>query len=786
MNILKKINELNNENTILIVADNIKQKLIKLKTKEEIKQAIFYKFKIMSISEFITMATFDVDSNIYLLDEPISLIKEKVKFAKYNLNNINEYLNEFKRDNKKFINENKPFITNMHKYSFFVIGCDIYLKPIFDHYDLSYQVLKIEESSKHIKVKKFLNKTEEVFYLFEDISKRLANRTSIDKIYVANLDTSYYGELIKHSTFYNIPIDFNLPVYLYDISFIKSLLSMDYDSLIKLIKDPNKLNEEFLKIKDIDALYFDNMINELITIINKYSNKYDKYKLMEVIKDDAKNKRIKETYFEAVKFIDVDEILTLKEDEVAYILNARYEAFPNIVKNNDLLTDNDKDMIGYPNSSKVNEAFNKYYENIIKSKNVVYLSFPLKDKYTEFEPSDIISNLLTNGDDFKEIKETDLGRGYAREYYKQRYSKNEGKHLLTHFTGGFNLNKDERDYLINYLNKLNIKLSPTLVTRYLRVPFIYYVESILRISTFQENISVYLGNFFHSLSEVLLTIKFKDVILVKETYHYNEQLNELIIQYINSFNKDEDINYYVYFDEFYKLYFNNVFKKKSDLQIKTLFFVKKNKELFIEALELIINRYLDEDVKEVYIEKEIVVDNVNSKADLIQIYRDNSYSIIDYKSGGRTPYSTIKVVALIDDLLNKQDIELAHLDLIQPLFYSLYLNKLNEKYTFRDVGFYSFFNEKPKINALMTESLNGQFYTLKNERLISYEELDVIYEDLEVLFNRIMKDILNARFEIEVIKDKDNKQNLEKEWYGVYEAVAFFNKNDFLEDEDEE
>ena len=786
MNITKQFNKLNKNNSLLIVPNNIKEKVIKLKTEEEIKRGTIYQFKVLSFSEFINMSTFNAKNDIYLLDEPISSIKEKIKFSQYNLKNENEYLKMFIEENKSLINVNKTFISNLDKYSFFVIGPDVYLKPIFDFYNLSYERFKMKNDQKDLKVKKFLNKTEEVFYLFEDISKRLKSGADINKIYIANADESYYGEFVKHSTFYNIPIDFNLPVRLFDISFIKELLSLDYDSLIMLLSDTDRLSEKYQYIKKINSLYFDNLINELINIVNKYSNNYNKERLMEVIKDDAKNKIIKESYNEAIKFIEVDEILTLKEDDVVYIINARYEEFPKIVKNNDFLRDLDKDLINYPNSSLVNEAYNNYYEEIVKSNNICYLSYPTKDKYLEYEPSDIVSKHLDKKEDYTKIKLSEVKNGFAKEYYKQKFSSKDNDLLLTSFTGKFKINSTEQELLINYLKSLDIKLSPSLITSYLRVPFIYYVERILKVSTFKESISLYIGNFFHTLVEVMLTIKFSELIEVKDNYHRDETLNKAIINYLNHNINDPDIDYDLYFAEFFTLYFDNLFKTLNNLEIQTLFFIKKNQEIFIDSLKLLVDKNLSEKIKEIYIEKEISLDNVYSKADLIQVYQDNSFSVTDYKTGGRPAYFVERVAELLNDLLNDNDINLTDMDLIQPLFYALYFQKLNNNYSFRDVSFYSFFNEKAKLNSLMINELDGNFYTRGKKRLVTKEKLLEINQNLESIFEKVLKNILNANFKVEVIKDKNNKLNLEKEWFGIYEAVAFFYKNDFEEENEEE
>ena len=117
-----------------------------------------------------------------------------------------------------------------------------------------------------------------------------------------------------------------------------------------------------------------------------------------------------------------------------FILNATYESFPKIVKDNDLFSDKDKEEINYPVSSLVNLDNNNYLENIIKRKIVISISYPKKDNYKEYAPSDITLNLLSENQKPTTINLKDLTKSYALDYYKS-----------------FFINKDENIFLQNNL-----------------------------------------------------------------------------------------------------------------------------------------------------------------------------------------------------------------------------------------------------------------------------------------------------------------------------------------------
>lgn len=784
----KIFKELNHKNAFLIVSNSLKERVIELKSELEINNNTLYQFSVLSESEFISLISFKEDKELYIetLNDniPLAITKEKLKFSKYNFSKSNEDLDKFANKYKDYLNVNEAFKDNLNNYNFYILGNDIYLKPFFKYYNLDYQLLELEKTKNNLKIHRFSNKYEEIFYLFETIASLIDAGEDINNIYIANSDDSYKGEFTKAASFYNLLLE-EKGEYLYDIPFVKKLLNDDLEILINNLDNLELLKVEYKDYYKKDPLLFEEVINNIITIFNNYSLNNNKEVLRVIIIDELKSKRSTlYKYKNIIKLINVEEILTLKDNEIVFIINAKYESFPNIAKNNDYLSDKDKMIINYPTSSEVNESNHKFYEMILNSRKIKYVSYSQKDYYNEYSASDIINSLIEEKHPLTSLDLKYINKTYAKEYYKYIFASFNEDRLLTTFNGDFKLNEEEKEVLINYVKEKQLKLSPSSLDTYLKIPFIFYVEKILKISNYEESVNLHIGNFFHAIVGIMFKLNFKDIVNIYENEYEDERLKNVVEDYV--FNKQE-INNEELFNEFLPLYFNSIEIEES-LKVKTLFYLKKNKDIIIEALDFLKMKQAYDNAKEIHIERSFANDKMNGRADLIQIYQDDSYSIIDYKTSARAAYTSTKVLEVIDDLLEENPVAISFLELIKPFLYAWLLNSENKELEFRDVGFYSFFIEKQKINSLMRIKLFKDFYTYRGEdRIINYGDILTIYNKLEKLVNKVYKNINNANFTTEILKDKNNKTKLEKEWYSIYEAVAFFNQESLdKEEEDEE
>ena len=228
----------------------------------------------------------------------------------------------------------------------------------------------------------------------------------------------------------------------------------------------------------------------------------------------------------------------------------------------------------------------------------------------------------------------------------------------------------------------------------------------------------------------------------------NEKTHNNIFNFILSLEHiDKDnFNYSKYFDEFYKIYFmeqlnatkgfnTNNLSKNDQLLVRTLFYIKKHKLVIIDALKLLIELEQTTQSEELIIEKPIETKNLKGKADLIKLYNNKTYSIIDYKTGNRDAFNVLKIDELLDQLISNnenEEISFGALNLLQLVLYSYILNKVYKDYKLKDLSYYSYFTNK--LNGITTDSFETNFYTGGKNRVIESEEiLNSINDKIEIL-----------------------------------------------------
>ncbi|VEU80600.1 PD-(D/E)XK nuclease family protein [Haploplasma axanthum] len=792
---------INKENQYLIIPNSLNMRIVKKKSELEITNKSLYKFKILTESEAIDLFSFKVNNELllYQLQEnhlPISITKDKIKFSKYNFKNLNIDLSKFFDESKGFFITNELFKKHISDYQFSLLVSDIYLKPFFDFYNIKYQTIELKPEKNPV-FHKFSSKKDELFYLFESISKKLKNGFNINKIFLANIDNTYYVDILKIARFYNIPINLSISYTLNDLSYIREIMSFEFNEIIKILSDNGYRNEYFHDIRKIDEQRFDDAINKLINVFNKYPlNKYENKYLIKLINEDLKTTKIKTSKLKnALNIISLDEIIGLNDDELVYILNARYEAFPKIAKDNDYLADNDKELIGYPTSTEINISNNDYLEKIIKIKEIEYVSYHEKDKYNQFTPSDIVTKYFDVNQKYSKITIDDLENAFAKEYYKSSFESRESDVLLTSFTGEFKLTEQEKNHLSQYIKLKKIVLTPTAITTYFKIPFIYYIEKILGLDTFTERVDILLGNYFHALIEALMKIKYQDKV-VSDLKFKNTYINEYIKSY-----KEEEIDYSKYFDDFFNLYFKdenelinelklkniNDLNEHERLIIKTNFFIKKNKKMIVKALKQLIDLEDYEGSKELLVEYEADQKDFTGRADIVKMYEDNTFGVIDYKLGNKEAFHYEKLVDVFKSLLNplNDEVSLSSLSLLQLIFYGYFVYKKTNK-KLKYISFYSYFDDGLKLNALSNVELDKNYFKTGKDRIISDTNVDELYGLTKDLLNLALESIYDANFPIKVRKDVKRTDDLEDGIYSIYEALAFYNTNIESSDENDD
>lgn len=807
MNLEYIFNVSNKLNSFLVIPNNIKSDVIKTKSNLEIKNKLIYKFKIISVSELIELLTYQVNNELYLnsLENnnlASSITKELTKFNRYNLLNKNDELNNFNSINQSFLLNNKAFTNNITDYFFNILGPIHLLKPFLIHFQINYKHF-LNEQLNNINPLTFQSKEDELFYVFEKISLLLKDGIDINNIYLANYSNSDYTLLDKISKFYQIPVLINNVQPLINIPYINELFKLEYSRIISLLNNKEDLNNYFWDVVKINEEDFNNNINKVINIFNNYP--YQKYKeevVLKIIKNDLQNtSSFNNEEIVGVKIIDLDHIMVLDDYDYVFIINAAYEHFPIIAKDSDLLSDSDKELIGYPTSTEVNISINKYYEELINYKAVKHLSYALQDASNEYTASDIVTKYQTDRK-ITHINKESINFGFAINYYKYYFKDHNSDSLLSTFDPSFKIDLNEKSFITKYIENKSMKLSPTDITTYLHMPFVYYLEKIIGLSTFKESVSLNIGNYFHTIIEILYLVFFESKVNRSKDGGHNkfsndEVINENLIELIFKYSdKTDDFDYVSFYNDFFDIYFMKELRlvskvktleksHENSLIIRTLFYIKKHQEEIIDALELLID--LEEHIssEELILEKTFELDNIKGKADLIKIYDNNRYSIIDYKTGSREAFNLEKINDLLEALLlgENNEISFGSLNLLQLVLYSYIIHKTYEEYKLNDLAYYSYFTNK--LNGITTSSFNKEFYTDGKARIInSEEELNELYKKIELLIENSISKIKNADFNTNIRLDEKDKKGLDKSFYSVYEALIFFSEKGGFTNED--
>lgn len=785
MDYLKLFNEIDKSDQILVVSKQNLKIIIKIKSELELSLGKLFKFKLIASEELVDFLSFSINDEIYLANLakgiPISITEEIIMFAKYDFFKQNDKLKNFIKDNQKYLIKHPDFLNSAPNFTFNILTNLINLKPLLKHHKLNYKLVELTFTNNCV-VKQFNHLEDEIIYTFEAIAKLIESGVKLNDIYLVNVKENYYETINNVADFYQIPIPNLTNDTLYDLPYVKKLLSLEFKEILLMLENTDDLNTMFSVERKIDGYTFDKNINKIITIFNKYPHNYPDALLLNVIINDIKKtKAYQKLNTNTIKIANYDNLLAINSGHV-FVVNASYESFPQIEKDNKFLTDSERLIINYPTSEMINESNNNYLKHLINNPNIKSISYSKRDNYREFTASDIMLLLGGNKLETTKLNLEDIKTLYANDLMKSYFSRaNQGDKLLTTFDGSFKISEYERLEIQKVLKKRNLKLSPSAITRYYQVPFIYYLERILGITSYEARVSQMIGDFFHHLMEIALLLNFEDKISRSKSFSnvavINQKINQLIIE-INQTNNQDFL-----YDQFLKIFIEDMMNERDNLlKIKTKFFLIKAKNHLLAAVNFLIDLENIEDSDLLYLEKRVANDSVSGYSDLVKI-KKHSFQVIDYKSSKKTAAHFEKLKETMLGLLNdKQTADISHLDLIQVIIYAYLLKLENPNFEIDKVGFFGYFENDFRLNTIFKEQPN-EFYVGTKTRQISLLEEKELYKLANALIEKTINNIIDVNFAVKVLKSKDNKVALEEEYFGDYQALAFFYK--MLESEDE-
>lgn len=663
------------ENTILIIPNNIKKKVIKyINNLPELTNT-----KVLTIEEFKTNLTFDYnEKTIYYLIKNHNLSYqtsiEYLKSMKYLLDdkyNENKLANLLKLkkelESKNLLIINKYFINylkdkNIYFYGFNYI--DKFTKELIKRNNLEVNYIEKNLNSFNHPIYLFESPNEEVEFIAEEISK---NNLDLNKTYIYGINKDNKNIIKRIFKSYNIPINIKENNTLYDTYIGKELLNNldNYENYIMNIKD-------------------ENIKKSLINIINKYYFIENFNDIKDIIKEELKSAKLKQNnQTNAINETDIKNNI-YDEDEYVYILSFNNEYIPEIQKDTNYISDNEKPKY-IEKTIELNNINKEIINNSIKNiKNLTITSSKSNDTGKLNTSTialdynyEIIEKEITPSKYSNKINRYNLCK--ILDDYLKYDNKNKYQDILLNTYKNYEYKKYSNTY-----NKINFNetftLSYSKMNNYYECPFKYYCENILKLSKYEDTFDTYIGSLCHHILSKI----------------YDEDFDFEKVK--NSFNENSKY----------------ILTKENEI-----FTTEILKELQY-AINYILSNQRITNFKEIECEKRIetTIKDIKFIGIFDKIQKMNDYIIItDYKTG--TPIIDLKLCNYGFNLQLP-----TYIFLIKKLYPS---SKI--------VGVYLEHILKPKTNydqnktplESYEESLKLQGYTISNEDIIS--NIDFTYEN---------------------------------------------------------
>lgn len=662
---------------IVIAPNYIKKEILKKATQE--KQII--NKKILNKQEFLNNYLENPKKeSLYFL-----MKKHNLKYAstqKYLKNilikseKILPFYEELKENN--LLEENKLFKENIKKITVIDETLDPYILNDLKKYEIN--IIKNKKGNLTPNVHEFQSQKEELVFLAQDIIEKL-KEIDINNIFISGITNDYKTELTRIFNLFKIPFNFNETKSIYSTAQIQNF--------IKTLKETKNIQTSLENIEESEIK------NQIIDLLNNlYIPKIDETSIEIIINKLKTLKQKQKIVKNAVQIIDIDQIND--KTKHYYILGLNQGIIPKIHKDDDLISDKEKQKLGILTSYQKNKIENEKIKYIIKSFPNITLSYKLKDTFNTYYPSFIINDL-----NLKIINEHNQAFTYSNDYntlslgiYLDNYfdynEKNENLPILyntyknieykTYKNEYTNINKED---FKNYINS-TLTLSYTALNNYALCPFKYYIKNILKLDPYEETFPILIGNLFHYC--------------LSQMYNENFDLKTCYQTYL----KDKNLNHK---EKFYLKKLYNVLKQ--DIEIIKWQDEKSTYKNHLTEKYIEINK--SNDIK---IKFKGIIDKIN--------YDEKNTIIIDYKTG--------TINQTLDNINYGLNMQL-------PTYLYLIKKGLGEKYQVN--GFYL----QKILTKTSTDITDPEKETKSNLKLIGYtindeniiQNIDSTYENSEII-----------------------------------------------------
>ena len=677
------------DNRVYIVPENIKKELLLELTNKK----LLIDIKFFSLKEFINNLTFTYDEKaIYYLMKNYNYKYDNAKTILDNLYYINEEtfnnqklieLKNIKEEIKDLLIYNEYFYDYIKTRKIYIYGYDFIneydLKLLKD---LDYEIIEKKVNDNKHDIYKFNNIFDEVVFVSSKIRELIEKGIDINKIKLINVPSEYNFILKQVFNMFNLNINTNKE------SIYSTKIVQDF------LKDIDTLPE--INSNDEDNLY---IYNKIIDTLNKYSFDMDKDIKKEILIHEFKSIKTNRSLYE--NEIEIKNINNIKDDEYAFLLGFNEGNYPVIKKDEDYLSDKEKEELGISTSYEINKIEKESIINNIKSIKNLIITYKDKTPFNEYYPSTLIEELSFD------VKEEEGNLNYSNSLNKLLLSKdldnfvkygektNRLEVLFSNYKDIKYMSYDnkfkglDKEKLYKYINN-ELTLSYSSIDNFYKCKFRYYINNILKLDKYEETFAIFIGNLFHDI----LSKCFED-------------------------NFDFEKEYYNYI-------------KEKDFTNKEEFFIEKIKEDLLFVIESIKKQYSYSNFKDALYENKF---EINKDKTIKVKFIGFIDKLLTHVYNGKT------LLVIVDYKTGSQDLNLSNcyygLNLQLPVY--LYLSKKGDLKNSEVVGFYlqKILTPIPKIDTKKDYSLQKednlrlQGYSLYDEELLN--EFDSTYENSRVV-----------------------------------------------------
>jgi len=550
-------------------------------------------FKLIEKSELISKLTFEYDDRSliflhrlgYSYDNSKEIMKNLILLKKDISKKIDDLIEIYnKLDGEKLLTHDELFKKYISKQDVLLYEVDdLLVKRLLDLNKVKYKEYH-DEGVSDLSCYEFKEFDDEIRFLFEKIFFLINQGIPFNKIKIVSSDKRYLSVLRKYQDIYNLrfaSLRQDKFFYTFDYKVFKSIFQTT------ILEQTLDFAEE--KVDDYASL------NKIISHYLRVKNYIKEEEVEEFIDYNAKNIDVKCNHYDDE--IEITTLDNVNDDDYVFILGFCLNKYPSLVRNDDYLSDREKEALGLETSLMKQQNEEKRLKRKLNHLKNCYISLCLKDGNNVFYPSHLIEKLnmsVINNYQFQHVVfskdgfDLYMGKVFDDEKnfsFYNPYFLSCSKESIKYLTYSHRFNKFS-------INHSSLELSYSKIQSFYECSFKYYLSYILKADEFNDNIASTIGNFAHHLLELKMKgcpVDFDlelNKLSIKASYHL--LINALKEQIIASLNHTYDMFEHSQFDKVLAESNNYVY-------------------------------YID---KESYLE---------GKIDLI-MYNDKDFAIIDYKT----------------------------------------------------------------------------------------------------------------------------------------------------------